>query len=139
MSTAYWCILLAAVLPYAWTTIAKLSGKRFDNRDPRGWLARQENPLTIRANAAQLNAFEAFAPFAAAVLIAQLAGVDQGRITMLALAFVGFRILHGILYVTGQHLMRSLVWAAGLACVLALMVMAASAIHGSVAVTTGGR
>ena len=63
-------VLAAAVLPYAWTVIAKGSGDRFDNRDPRGWLARQENPLTIRANAAQLNAFEAFAPFAAAVATA---------------------------------------------------------------------
>jgi len=129
MSTAYWCILIAAVLPYPWTTIAKLSGKRFDNRDPRSWLARQENPLTLRAHAAHLNAFEAFAPFAAAVLMAQLAGVDPGRITMLALAFIGFRILHGVLYIAGQHMMRSLAWAAGIACVLALMIFAASAVQ----------
>ena len=26
MTTAYWCILIAAVLPYAWVTIAKASG-----------------------------------------------------------------------------------------------------------------
>ena len=128
MSVAYWCILVAAFLPYVFTVIAKRSGERYDNRDPRGWLSRQQNPVSIRANAAQLNAFEAFAPFAAAVLMAQLAGVDGGLVSLLALAFVGFRVLHGILYLAGRHLLRSSAWAGGYLCVLALMVMAAAAI-----------
>ena len=128
MSTAYWCVLVAAFLPYVWTVIAKRSGGRYDNRDPRGWLARQENPLSVRANSAQLNAFEAFAPFAAGVLMAQLAGVTEGMVSLLALVFVGFRILHGIFYVSGWHYLRSLAWLGGYACVIALMVMAASAV-----------
>ena len=128
MSVAYWCILVAAILPYVFTVIAKRSGERYDNRDPRGWLSRQQNPVSIRANAAQLNAFEAFAPFAAAVLMAQLAGVDGGLVSLLALAFVGFRVLHGILYLAGRHLLRSAAWTGGYLCVLALMVMAAAAI-----------
>ena len=128
MSVAYWCILVAAILPYVFTVIAKRSGERYDNRDPRGWLSRQQNPVSIGANAAQLNAFEAFAPFAAAVLMAQLAGVDGGLVSLLALAFVGFRVLHGILYLAGRHLLRSAAWAGGYLCVLALMVMAAAAI-----------
>ena len=44
MATAYWCILIAALLPYAWVTIAKASGQRYDNRDPRAWQAKQDNP-----------------------------------------------------------------------------------------------
>lgn len=125
MTVAYWCILIAALLPYLWTSIAKASAPRYDNRDPRAWLARQDNPRTQRANNAQLNAFEAFAPFAAAVLMAQAAGVDPERIGLLAVAFVLVRVLHGIFYVTGIHLLRSLAWFAGLACVVALMVLAA--------------
>ena len=128
MTVAYWCILVAAFLPYAWTVIAKQSGERYDNRDPRGWLSRQQNPVSVRANAAQLNAFEAFAPFAASVLMAQLAGVGAGMVSMLAMAFVAFRILHGIFYVTGRHLLRSAAWTGGFICVLALMVQAALAI-----------
>ena len=128
MSTAYWCVLVAAFLPYVWTVIAKRSGGRYDNRDPRGWLARQENPLSVRANSAQLNAFEAFAPFAAGVLMAQLAGVAEAMVSLLAMVFVAFRILHGIFYVTGWHYLRSLAWLGGYACVVTLMVMAASAI-----------
>ena len=69
MTIAYICILLAALLPYVWTVIAKTSAPKFDNRDPRRWLARQDNPRVQRANNAQLNAFEAFAPFAAGVLM----------------------------------------------------------------------
>ena len=65
MTIAYSCILLAALLPYVWTVIAKTSATKIDNRDPRRWLARQDNPRVHRANNAQHNAIEAFAPFAA--------------------------------------------------------------------------
>jgi hypothetical protein len=64
IAVAYWCVLIAALLPYLWTTVAKQSGERYDNRDPRGWIARQTDPRVHRANAAQLNAFEAFPTFA---------------------------------------------------------------------------
>jgi uncharacterized MAPEG superfamily protein len=126
LATAYWCVLIAALLPYVWISIAKASGERYDNRDPRGWLARQTNPRVHRANAAQLNSYEAFAPFAAAVVLAQLAGVATNRIALLALAFVVLRVLHGIVYVAGlKHALRSLVWFAAFACVLALLALAA--------------
>ena len=91
MSIAYWCVLVAALLPYAWVVIAKRTGPRYNNRDPRQWIARQEDPRIQRAYAAHLNAFEAFAPFAAGVLMAQLAGVPAGLVQALALAFVGLR------------------------------------------------
>jgi uncharacterized MAPEG superfamily protein len=128
MATAYWCILIAAVLPYLWVTIAKASGQRYDNRDPRSWLARQDNPRTLRANGAQLNAFEAFAPFAASVLMAQAADVDPARIALLAMVFVGLRVLHGVFYIIGIHALRSLVWFAGYGVVVWLMVQAAQRI-----------
>ncbi len=125
MTIAYLCILVAALLPYVWIGVAKSGGPRYDNRDPRAWLEKQESPRVRRATAAQHNAFEALAPFAAAVLMAQLAGVDPIRITVLAVAFIAFRVLHGLCYVGNKHAFRSLVWFAALACVLALMVQAA--------------
>ncbi len=124
MALAYFCILAAALLPYLWVAISKASGQRYDNRDPRGWLTKQDNPRAHRANSAQLNAFEAFAPFAAAVLMAQFAGVDPQRVTWLAIAFVIFRIVHGVLYIADLARWRSLAWAGGYACVVALMVQA---------------
>jgi uncharacterized MAPEG superfamily protein len=125
MTIAYACILIAALLPYVWTVVAKTSAPRFNNRDPRAWLAKQDNPRVRRADAAQLNAFEAFAPFAAGVLMAQLAGVDAARIQALAIAFVAARVLHGLFYVGNLHWARTLAWFAGLACVVALMAQAA--------------
>ena len=126
LAIAYWSVLVAALLPYIWVSVAKSSGERYDNRDPRGWTARQTNPRVHRANAAQLNGFEAFAPFAAGVVLAQLAGVAADRIALLAVAFVLFRIIHGLVYVAGwSHSLRSLVWFVAFACVVTLYVLAA--------------
>lgn len=128
MATAYWCILIAALLPYLWVGVAKSAGQRYDNRDPRGWLARQDHPRVARANGAQLNAWEAFAPFAASVLMAQAAGVPHGDIGNLAIAFIVVRGLHGLFYVSGHHYLRSLAWAVGMGIVVTLMVKAAGAV-----------
>lgn len=125
MTTAYWCILVAALLPYVWYTAARAGAGRIDNRDPRSGMARLDEGRARRANNAQYNAFEAFAPFAAAVLMAQAAGVDPARIDMLAIAFVVLRVLHGFFYLANIHALRSLCWFAGLGVVLWLMAQAA--------------
>jgi len=126
LATAYWCILVAALLPYALAFVAKTSAPGYNNRNPRAWLARQTGNYRVqRANAAHLNAFEAFAPFAAGVLMAQAAGVDGERIAMLALGFVAMRIAHGAFYLADAPLARSLAWLGGFTAVMALMVMAA--------------
>ena len=128
MATAYWCILVAAILPYVWYTAARAGAGRIDNHDPRAGMARLDEGRARRANNAQYNAFEAFAPFAAAVLMAQFAGVDAARITQLAIAFVVLRVLHGLFYVVDVHALRSIAWALGYACVVWMMVLAATAI-----------
>ena len=130
MAIAYWCILVAALLPYVWIAVAKTGAPHYNNKDPRAWLARQESHRVRNANAAHLNAFEAFAPFAAGVLMAQAAGVDAHRIVLLAIAFVVLRVLHGLCYLAAIHVLRSLVWLAAFACVLALMAQAAMRMTG---------
>lgn len=124
MNVAYWCILIAALLPYLWATIAKSRGDDYDNNDPRGWMARQTDPRALRGHAAHLNAFEAFPAFAAAVLMAQAAGVAADRISLLAVLFVVCRVAHGLCYLADKGALRSLSWIGGIACVIALMVMA---------------
>lgn len=124
MTLAYLCILIAALLPYVWVVAAKTGAPRYDNRDPRGWIAAQRQPRVQRGYNAHLNAFEAFAAFAAAVLMAQLAGVAPATITGLAVAFVALRIGHGVAYLAGWPLIRSVVWFGALGCVLTLMVLA---------------
>lgn len=118
------CVLVAALLPYVWTVVAKASGERYDNREPRAWLARQTSPRVQRANAAQLNAFEAFPMFAAGVALAHLTGVPDARIAILAIVFVLARVLHGLFYVAGIAVARSLAWALGFGCSIALLVQA---------------
>jgi uncharacterized MAPEG superfamily protein len=125
VSVAYWCILVAALLPYAWALVAKRSAPGYNNKDPRGWLAKQDSYRVRNAHAAHLNAFEAFPAFAASVLMAQFAGVDAERVCLLAVAFVAFRVLHGIFYQTAIHQLRSLAWLGGFACVVVLMAQAA--------------
>ena len=124
LAIAYGCVLIAAVLPYLWVAIAKSSGERYNNRNPRAWQARQEKARSNLANAAHLNAFEAFAPFAAGVILAQLAQVPAERIAALSVAFIVFRVLHGLMYVGNRHGLRSLVWLGGFVCMVALMIMA---------------
>ena len=41
MPIAFWCVLLAGILPLVTVAIAKASGPGFDNHDPRGWLDQQ--------------------------------------------------------------------------------------------------
>lgn len=129
MTTAYWCVLAAALLPYAFTGLAKFgqgSATRYDNHAPREWLERLSG-WRKRAHWAQLNAFEAFPPFAAAVIIAHLAGAAQTRVDDLAIAFVALRAAYGALYLLDHPRSRSLVWALAFACVILLFIAAAKA------------
>ena len=123
MTTAYWCVLAAALIPYFTVAVAKSKGD-FDNAAPRDWLARQEG-FRKRALWAHQNAFEAFAPFAAAVIIAQLAHAPQGWIDLFAVAFVLARIAYSALYILDKPSLRSIVWTIGFACVVGLFIIAA--------------
>ncbi|MDR2871261.1 MAG: MAPEG family protein [Xanthomonadaceae bacterium] len=130
MTIAYLCILIAIFLPYVWTVIAKRSGAHYDNHAPREWLSQQDNPRVHRANAAQLNAFEATPAFVAGVLMAQLAQVSSTCIASLSVTFIVARILHGVFYVADKDKLRSLVWFIGFICILALVIQAAIKVVG---------
>ncbi len=78
-----------------------------------------------RANAAQLNSFEAFPAFAAAVLVAQYTHAPQHTIDLLAIAWVALRLIYGVLYIANLAALRSLVWFGGVACVVGLFIAAA--------------
>jgi uncharacterized MAPEG superfamily protein len=119
MDIAYLCVLIAAILPYVWVGYAKFSGRGYNNNNPREFLHHLEGKGK-RANFAHLNAFEAFPVFAAAVIIAHLAGVSQPKIDISASLFIIFRILHGIFYIIDQAVWRSVVWFGAFLCVLSL-------------------
>lgn len=112
MTIAFWCVLAAGLMPYLATTIAKAGGSRYNNRDPRAWLERQEG-FRKRANNAQANAFEAFPFFAAAVIVASLTGAPQERIDALAVIFVVARVAYLVCYLADWHWARSVLWLIG--------------------------
>ena len=124
MTIAYWCVLIAAVMPYLLTGYAKATGRGFDNRTPRDWQSRLEG-RSARAHWAHLNAFEAFPFFAAAVIIAHLAGAEQSMVDMLAVGFIIARVIYSILYIAGAATLRSVVWVLGFFATIALFVIAA--------------
>jgi uncharacterized MAPEG superfamily protein len=116
-TVAYWCVLIAALLPIACAWLAKSGsfGKPrkeggFDNHDPRAWMARQSD-WRARANAAQANSFEALPFFIGAVIIAHLLGAGQTALDMLALLYVMLRIFYIMMYVSDMPTVRSAVWA----------------------------
>lgn len=126
-SLAYWCVLVAALLPIVCAGIAKggtfstprkLGG--FDNANPRTWLANQ-TAWRARANAAQANSFEALPFFIGAVIIAHQLGAQQGRLDMLACVFVLLRMVYIAMYVANRPMLRTTVWATAVAVNVAIL------------------
>ena len=114
---AYWCVLVAAMLPILCAGIAKYGTLGIpaekgglDNNNPRAWLARQTD-WRARANAAQANTFEAIPFFFAAIVIAHQLQANQTRLDLLALAFIVLRICYIVMYVVNLASARSIVWA----------------------------
>lgn len=126
MSLAETCILIACLLPIACAWMAKQKGfgkpRReggFDNHNPRQWLAQQQG-WQARANAAQMNSFEALPLFIAGVLVAQRLQGPQGLIDGLAITFVVARVGYIAAYVADRATLRSLLWVVALGASIAL-------------------
>ena len=125
MILADWMILIAAFLPLVSVGIAKAGAPGFDNATPRAW-ADGLSGWRQRAEWAHRNHFETFAPFAAAVLVAQLAHAPAGWIDALAVGFVLCRIAYTAAYVGDRPTLRSAIFSLGLLCVIGLFVVAAT-------------
>lgn len=126
-TVAYWCVLIAALLPIACAWLAKSKGMGkprkqggFDNNDPRGWLARQTD-WHARANAAQANSFEALPFFIGAVIIAHQLAAPQTALDILALVFVTLRVIYIAMYVAGLPTIRSAIWTLALLVNVAIL------------------
>ena len=118
MPIAIWCVLVAAILPLVAIFPGKLS-KDYDNanpRDPAYW----SDPFRSRCRAAQLNGFEGFPFFAAAVIIAIGQGADSQWINNLAELYIGLRVIYTLCYLANRPSPRSLAWIAGFATTIAI-------------------
>jgi len=126
-TVAYWCVLIAALLPIVCAGIAKWGAFNkprrdggYDNANPRAWLARQTD-WRARANAAQANSFEALPFFIGAVIIAQQLGAHQARLDILAFLFIVLRLLYTMMYVAGLPTVRSIAWTAAFVVNIAIL------------------
>ena len=119
MTIAYYCVLFMGLLPIVAAGIAKKGFQNFDNSMPRQWLAQQKG-FRARANAAQANLFESLPLFFAAVIIASINNAPQATLDLLAIGFVIARIAFLICYLANWPTTRTIVWVAGLICVIAI-------------------
>ena len=118
MPVAFWCILVAAILPILSVLPAKLN-KDFDNANPRNpdyW----RDGFRARAQAAQANGFEAFPFFAVAVFVGVSQGGDAYWIDQLAVLFVLLRLIYIFCYWTDRATPRSAAWTASFLTIVAI-------------------
>jgi uncharacterized MAPEG superfamily protein len=128
------CLFIAATLPYVFLMLSGLPsrtergrwGSDYDNHEARASLERLTG-WRKRAHFAQLNGHEAFAPFAAAMICAQLAHGDESWVHSLAIGFIAFRLAHGAAYIANLGVARSVLWGGGISCVAGLFLTAARA------------
>jgi uncharacterized MAPEG superfamily protein len=130
MNVAFLCIALACLMPFILTIAAKAGGSqkttRYDNREPRVWLANLSG-WPRRANAAQQNSWEALPIFIAAVLMASHAGVARATLDFWAVWFIVVRVLYAFAYIADRSSLRSFIWAVAMLAPLRLMIAAISA------------
>jgi uncharacterized MAPEG superfamily protein len=128
MTTPFWCLLVAVLLPYplswvvGWQRMVQFG--KIDNKNPRQQQARLQG-LGARAQAAENNAFEALPVFATAVFVSHLAGASAGTAAMLSVVWVVARIVHAVTYLADVDVVRSLAFLVGLGCVIGLFVISA--------------
>lgn len=130
MTIPFWSLLVVVFLPYVLTVLSVRHRKEQFGGYDNAFSRLQGNQLTGQGAlvwAAHQNALEARAAFISAVIVAHLAGADATLSAILALSFVGLRILHAVFHVRGMASARSAVFGLSMACVLGLFVLAAAA------------
>jgi uncharacterized MAPEG superfamily protein len=128
-TVAYWCVLVAALLPYGCAWLAKSGGfgkprskGGYDNHAPREWLSTLTD-WRARANAAQANSFESLPFFIGAVVIAHQVGAPRGLVDILAVMFITLRVIYIAMYVGGLPTVRSAIWALALLVNVAILLV----------------
>jgi len=107
-------VLLPALLRNRETGIAYNTGARDQPGAPVG-------KITGRLMRAQSNLFETLPVFAAAVLIAHVAGRDDAHTALGAWLYLSARVVYVPLYAAGVPYVRSLVWVVSLAGILLVL------------------
>jgi uncharacterized MAPEG superfamily protein len=75
-----------------------------------------------RANRAYLNAVEVFAPFAALVVIAHIAGKANAMTAFWTISFFWLRVAHAVVYLLAVPFVRTLIFTLGFVAVAGIFV-----------------
>ena len=102
MTIAIWCILIAGTLPY----VAFGLVKGLDPHQPRAGVPGLDG-RAARAYGAQLNGFETFPLFAAAVIVSHVVGGPSATANTLAVVYVLLRIGHMAAYISDRQPLRT--------------------------------
>jgi uncharacterized MAPEG superfamily protein len=121
MTVAFWCVFVAALLPYV---PLGLASRFLDPKTPRKGVPSLEG-TAARAYGAHLNAFEAFPPFAAAVIISHLAHGPSALVNWLAVLFMAARLAHMGFYLADRQPLRTASFFVGLLIVIVIFVQTA--------------
>ena len=124
ISGIIYLILIACLLPYVFTAIAKKTAgfKARDNQNPREFLAKTTG-LAARANAVQQNSFESLPLFIASILMAEYMVISQTVIMTFGIAYILLRIFYGICYLANWATLRSIIWNLSLLCPICLLLL----------------
>jgi uncharacterized MAPEG superfamily protein len=120
--TLLYCIAVAAVLvylPFLFVAYGRVQAG-YDMAAPRS-LFDKLSPFAQRAAWAHQNAFESYALFAPAALMAYVTGVDTTLASGAAIAYVVARLLYPLFYILNVPLLRSLMFAIGSAGIATLI------------------
>jgi uncharacterized MAPEG superfamily protein len=109
---AYTAILTASLwIPYV---IAQVMNN--GPLQPKNYIDPTQRPMPPwgkRADRAHLNAVEAFAPFAALVIVAQVAGKANATTAFWAMSFFWLRLVHAAIYLLAVPYIRTIVFVLG--------------------------
>ena len=104
-------LLALSVLPIIWSWVSGYCRHQqfggIDNKHPREQNAKLSG-AGARAVAAQQNAWDALAIYAAALLAVSITGVPVASYAALTLALLAFRIAHGVFYIANWDILRSI-------------------------------
>jgi uncharacterized MAPEG superfamily protein len=116
---AFTAILTAALwIPYV---VAQVATNGF--LAPENYVDPTPRPLPLwgkRADRTYINAVEVFAPFAALVIIAQIAGKADAMTAFWAMAFFWLRLAHAIVYLAAIPYVRTLIFTLGFVCIVGI-------------------
>jgi uncharacterized MAPEG superfamily protein len=124
MTTDLWYLTLAAALTAVlWIPYVVCQVMTNGALTPANYVDPKPRPVPVwgeRAHRAYLNALECFPPFAALVIVAQLAGKANGMTALFAAGYFWLRLAHAIVYWTGVPHLRTVIFVLAFVCVVGI-------------------